>query len=208
MNFFSPRSGGQFTPAGGGQLKPAEHGQLKPANSGQFHRRIHLHREYSEKDIDVLSFGRKYDLLHDKIVDDMLCNGKKYFYEKNKGEIIFKDRKDFTDGLSRTKVSVCIPSCITHPERSGNISTMTVRYLQSMASKCLVLGYMPDEMEELFDYNPIVELDINNPSKQILSILENFTSYIPLIERNYQIVVDNHTWRDRWSSIKNILHNS
>jgi hypothetical protein len=165
-------------------------------------------KDYSEKDIDVLSFGRKYDLLHEKIVNDMQCSGKKYLYEKKKGEIVFKDRQDFIDGLSRTKISICIPSCITHPERSGNISTMTVRYLQSMVSKSLVLGYLPEEMKELFDYNPIVELDIHNPSKQILSILENFNNYIPLIERNYQVVVDNHTWKSRWSRIKQILPNS
>jgi hypothetical protein len=156
----------------------------------------------SEKDIDVLAFGRKYDDLHHRIVDGLSRKKLNYLYETEKGHIIFPKREDFIDGLARTKISICIPSNITHPERSGGISTMTVRYLQSMAAKCLILGYLPKEMEELFDYNPIIELDMNDPLHQILEILKNYSHYQPLIDRNYDYVRNNHTWHHRYQVIK------
>jgi hypothetical protein len=71
-------------------------------------------------------------------------------------------------GLANSKISICVPSDITHPERTGNISTITNRYLQSMASKCLILGKLPHDMLHLFDYNHIIEIDEENPVLQIV----------------------------------------
>lgn len=158
-----------------------------------------------KKDIDLLALGRKYDLYHNQIVD--FCGSRKisYLYEKIKGQLIFPTRDEFIDGLARTKISVCIPSNITHPERAGEIETMTIRYLQSMASKCLVLGAAPKEMIKLFGYNPIVEIDWENPKEQIISILENYETYLPLIEKNYTNVLLHHSWENRWQQIKKII---
>ncbi|WP_316796890.1 hypothetical protein [Pedobacter agri] len=166
----------------------------------------YLFKPYSEKDIDVLSFGRKYSLLHDRIVEGLKISNINYLYEKTPGQIVFNSREDFIDGLSRTKISICIPSNITHPERSGDISTMTVRYLQSMASKCLILGYIPLDMQNLFDYNPIIEIDMDNPLKQIKDILNNFETYLPLIEKNYAYIMENHSWTHRWLMVKDIIN--
>lgn len=162
-------------------------------------------RDYAEKDIDVLSFGRKYDELHDKIVEGLEKDGVNYLYEKEKGKIIFPDRAGFVDGLARTKISICVPSSITHPVRSGNIQTMTIRYLQSMAARTLIVGLMPEEMKRLFGHTPVVELYRNDPLGQIRDILANFSDYIPLIEKNYQAVQHHHTWAHRWQTIAGIL---
>jgi hypothetical protein len=162
-------------------------------------------KDYQNKDIDVLSFGRKFNRLHESIVDGLEASKIAYYYEKSAGEIIFSTRSAFIDGLARTKISVCIPSNITHPERAGTISTMTIRYLQSMASKCLIIGYLPEEMKELFNYNPIIELDINDPLKQIRDIISNYSDYIPLIEQNYDYVKTHHTWGNRWDKMNEIL---
>lgn len=159
---------------------------------------------HQNKKIDVLALGRKYDYYHLLIKDKLKELGITYLYEKEKGEIIFPTHTEFIEGLSNTKISICIPSSITHPERAGNIETMTVRYLQSMASKCLVLGHAPKEMVELFGYNPVLEIDYNDPVGQIQSILQNYDSYNHLIEKNYFVVVTNHTWQKRWEQIKSI----
>lgn len=161
--------------------------------------------DYKNKSIDVLSIGRKYDSYHNQIKEQLELNGRTYLYEKVKGEIIFPTRKEFIEGLSNSKISICIPSNITHPERAGSIETMTIRYLQSMLSKCLIVGHAPKEMIELFGYNPVIEIDYNCPAQQLNKILANFEEYIPLIEKNYANVVANHTWEDRWNSIKNIF---
>lgn len=162
-------------------------------------------KEYEHKDIDVLAFGRKFNKLHDLIVDGLNSDNIIYLYEEKPGHIIFPTREEFLNGLSRSKISICIPSNITHPERSGKISTMTVRYLQSMASKCLILGFMPEDMKDLFPYMPIINLDICNPLAQIKDIIKNYASYQELIEKNYNYTKENHSWLNRWLVIKKIL---
>jgi hypothetical protein len=161
--------------------------------------------DYAQKDIAVLAFGRRYDAYHEKIVGRLEEEGITYLYEKVIKAIVFPTRQDFIDGLARTKISICIPSSITHPEKAGKISTMTIRYLQSMASKCLIVGYMPDEMRSLFDYMPIVEIDDTDPAGQLIDILNNFDRYIPLIEKNYAYIRQHHTWEHRWKMIRSTL---
>jgi len=161
---------------------------------------------YEDKNIDVLALGRKYDKYHDEILPYFYNNPEKYLYEKVKSEIIFPTRLEFIEGIARSKISICVPSNITHPERSGNIETMTPRYLQSMVSKCLIIGHAPKEIITLFNYNPIIEIDFSNPLKQLDDILNNFSNYIPFIEKNYQEVLKFHTWNNRWLQIKEILN--
>ena len=160
---------------------------------------------YNKKDIEVLQFGRKYDYWHNLVVEGFKQQEISYMYEKIKGQLVFNSRADFLDGLGRTKVSVCFPMNITNIEISGGISTMTNRYFQSMVSKCLIVGIKPEEMNYLFDYEPVIQIDFNNPVEQILNILQNFSDYIPLIERNYQECITRHTWQNRWQLIRENL---
>lgn len=157
------------------------------------------------KDIDVLQLGRKYDRLHEAIRPVLEAKGTTYLYEKVKGEIVFPTREAFVDGLARTKISICVPSNITHPDRSGDIETLSVRYLQSMASKCLVVGHAPAELVSLFGYNPVIEIDMADPAGQILSLLDDFDAHTSLIERNYATVAQHHTWHHRWAMMAGIL---
>lgn len=166
---------------------------------------LYKYRNYNDREIDVLAFGRKFDNYHNHICNTLHKENKKYLYEKNRGEIIFPTRKDFINGLANTKISICFPGNQTHPFRSGGIETMTIRYLQSMASKCLIVGHAPEEMIELFGYNPVIEVDFNDPAKQILEILKNYYKYYDLIERNYNIVIQNHTLEKRWFEITKYL---
>jgi hypothetical protein len=157
---------------------------------------------YAQKDISVLAFGRRFDEYHEKIVGPLEAQKITYLYEKVFKAIVFPTRESFIDGLARTKISICVPSSITHPEKAGKISTMTIRYLQSMASKCLIVGYVPDEMKALFDYMPIIEIDMNDPAGQLVDILGNFDRYIPLIEKNYTYIREHHSWERRWQTIR------
>jgi len=162
-------------------------------------------RPYAEKDIDVLHLGRRYDPYHSQIVTALENHKKTYLYERQRGQVIFPTRGEFLDGLARSKISICVPCSITHPDRAGDIETMTMRYLQSMASKCLVVGHTPAEMIELFGYNPVIEIDKKNPDKQLLELLNRFDDYVPLIEKNYAAVTSEHTWHNRWQQIARII---
>lgn len=155
--------------------------------------------DYSKKDIDILQFGRKYENVHQDIVN----RNERFSYLYQKGsEKLFITNADFKQALARTKISLCFPATATHPEKAGGISTMTARYLQSMASKCLVVGIMPDEMKELFDYMPIVEINLDNPYRHLEDILEHYENYHGLIERNYECVRRFHSWGNRWQAMK------
>ena len=160
---------------------------------------------YNNKDIDVLEFGRKYDFYHALIREKLKDSGKVHLYEVKKGEVIFKTNEEFLKGLARSKITICVPSNVTHPERPEDISTMTLRYLQSMASKCLIVGIMPEEMKELFNYTPIIEIDLNDPAGQLIDLLNNFDSFIPLIEKNHEEVKSFHTWGIRTEKMLEII---
>jgi len=159
----------------------------------------------AERRIDVLQMGRRWDEYHDAIEE--FCRHQKliYVYEKQAGDIIFPTRAEFLDALASSKISICVPSSITHPARSGRIATMTWRYLQSMAARCLVVGRTPEEMKELFDYQPVIEIDMADPCGQLREILTNFPDYMPLIEKNYDYVKAHHQWPNRVQQIKRAL---
>lgn len=160
---------------------------------------------YPEKDIDVLELGRKYLKFHDKVARTLSENRMNHLYEEQPGKIIFPNRKSFIEGLARTRISICYPRSTTHPESAGIISTLTNRYLQSMVSKCLIVGESPSEIHHLFDYDPVVPIDLDNAETEIMNILNNFDSYIPLIEKNYRTVIESHRWENRWNSIKQLV---
>ncbi len=159
----------------------------------------------NERHIEVLQMGRRWDQYHDAIEEFCRRTNLVYLYEGQPGANIFASYQEYLEGLASSKISICVPSAITHPARSGKISTMTWRYLQSMAAKCLVLGRLPDEMHELFDYMPIIEIDMNDPFGQLANLLENYGSYLSLIERNYRYVHEHHQWVNRIEAMKRCL---
>ena len=116
-------------------------------------------------------------------------------------------RETFVDGLARSKISICFPLSMTNPDRSGGIETMTNRYLESMASKCLIVGHAPEEMIQLFGYNPVIEVDWHDPAGQLTFILNNYDNFLALVEQNYWLVVREHTWERRWTQILELLSN-
>ena len=139
------------------------------------------------------------------MTEPLRAAGRSYLYEAVQGEVLFPTPHSFVEALSRAKVSVCFPSSLTHPERSGCVETMTQRYLQSMASGCLVVGKMPGEMRELFGYEAVVDADMERPAEQLLEILASFDEYAPLIERNLSVVREHHSWARRWETIARCL---
>jgi hypothetical protein len=163
-------------------------------------------RPMDEKDIDVLQLGRKYDKLHEMILPVLEQNARSYLFEKVRGKIVFPTREEFLDGLARTKISICVPANITHPECAGPIEVLSTRYLQSMVSKCLVVGHAPTELVSLFGYNPVVEIDMRDPGGQILSLLDHLDAYASLIERNHETVTQHHTWNHRWAMMARVLY--
>lgn len=157
---------------------------------------------YDKKEIDIISFGRRYEEYHKKISPYVFDY--KYIYKKGENQL-FESHKDLAKSLAKSKISICFPYDVTHPQKAEGISKVTMRYFQSMVSKCLIVGKTPEDLKKLFDYNPVIEFDENNPGEQIIDILNNYKNYIPLIEKNYQEVITKHQYVNRVSEINKII---
>lgn len=156
-----------------------------------------------DRKIDLLQLGRRYEPVHKALIAD---SGLNYLYQKESGSLTFASQDLLKQGFADSKLSLCFPKTMTHPVESGGVETVTNRYFQSMASKCLVIGKAPQELIQIFGYNPVVELDLKDPLGHVKKILDNITDYESFIEHNYTILKRDHTWLNRWLFIRNEIN--
>jgi hypothetical protein len=155
---------------------------------------------HTDRSIDVLQVGRQWRWYHEQIVGYCRAHGIRYVHPRAceaSAPPLFPSRAAFVAGLSRSRICICVPRSVTDPEQTGEVTTMTSRYLQAMSSRCLVLGLCPDEMKDLFGYVPVIEIDRQDPGGQLRALMARFEDYLPLIERNYETVLRHHQWTHR-----------
>ena len=155
----------------------------------------------SERSIDVLELGRRWDEYHDKIVAPLARGERVHKFQAGPGQIIFPTMEELVAGLGDAKVSICFPSSLTHPRRSGHVETVTHRYFESIASRCVIVGRCPRELADLFGYNPVVEADRNDPAGQIEAILRDPAAHAERVERNYRRLMEVGTWEVRVATL-------
>ena len=146
---------------------------------------------------DVLELGRKYDEWHDAVEPVLISAGARHLFEETPGALVFQDPQAMVRGLADSRISVCFPSSITHPARSGSVSTMTQRYLESLASGCLILGRAPDELVKFFGFDPVVSTSVSDPAEQLMEMLRNIERYQPLVDRARSRVLAIGDWSSR-----------
>jgi len=150
-----------------------------------------------ERTIDVLELGRRSAPYHDAIVAPLARSGRVHKFEPTPGMIIFPTFEELVAGFADAKVSVCFPSSMTHPQRSGDVETITHRYFESMAAGCVVVGRAPRELIDLFGYNPLIEADMSDPARQVDAILRDIDAHAELATRNRARVMEIGTWDAR-----------
>lgn len=149
------------------------------------------------KTIDILAFGRKLESYHQSLLQG-LPDGISYHHEW------LDTREDFITAMGAAKMVINFPRSVT--DKTMDVDALTMRYFQSIASKALVLGHCPPILEELFGYNPMVTVDLNDPCGQIKTILSNFSDYQSLIEKNYEMLINHHTYSHRWEQMKAFIN--
>jgi hypothetical protein len=163
-------------------------------------------RPLCERTIGVLEMGRRHDSWHEAVSAALEASSKhRHVYARSRDELVFADEPALRDGFSNTVVSVCFPSSITHPMRSGLVETMTHRYLESMASGCLMVGHAPSELVDLMGFNPVVEVDWSAPADQLLDILSSPQRWQPHVDRVLQQVLEVGDWSARVRDIRAAL---
>jgi len=159
----------------------------------------------AERSIDVLELGRRLESLHQQIAQPLAESKRVHRFAKRPGQMIFPRFVDLVSGFAQTRLSVCFPGSVTHKDWAGNIETVTYRYFESMASKCIVYGSCPGELRDLFGYDPVINADLQNPYSQIDDILRQIDSYQELVDRNYQRLLEVGTWDSRTKAMLEIL---
>lgn len=154
-------------------------------------------RPLSERDIDVLELGRRWEELHRQIAKPLRDRGHTHLYQPDTTTLVFPDFPAFVDGIGRSKTVVCIPGARTHPLRYGGDSLLTMRYLEAMASGALPIGEMPEELVHLAGYDPGVSLLVDEPGLKIIELLDRFDQYMDLIHRNSESVASWGSWEAR-----------
>lgn len=145
----------------------------------------------------VLELGRRHDAWHQATIETTSSNGIVHLFEEARGKVIFPTRVELVHGLAESAVSVCFPRSMTDPSGANGVESLTQRYLESMASGCLILGHSPADLTALFGYNPLIEVDWDDPAKQLLSILSNIDSFQALVERNLCRLREVGDWSQR-----------
>jgi hypothetical protein len=162
-------------------------------------------KPWAQRDIDVLEMGRRLDHYHDKIADRLAQSNRIHLYDHGTEKGIFPGRPDLVDGLSRTRILISFPRSQTHPEVAGTVETVTYRYFQAMASKCLIVGHAPQELIDLYGYNPVIEVHPEQEYQQLDWVLHNLDSLKGLAERNYARLLEVGTWKCRVEQVLDVL---
>lgn len=164
------------------------------------------------REIDIIEMGRRMSQYH-QILVEMLKKGKiNKLINSNihadgtlNDKHVFYTNEELRGLMSNSKIMICFPQCDTNPLRAGDIETLTQRYWEAMLSRCLIIGRAPKELLDVVGYNPVVNVDWNNPEVQLVDILNNIQSYQNLVDRNYKVAKNNADWSFRMETIKKSL---
>lgn len=145
-------------------------------------------RPLTARAIHLTEMGRRMRPFHNKVRKPLAEAGKVHAYT-SQGPNAWRlgmTAEELRRGLADTAVLACFPKTLTHPQADPGVETVTLRYFEGMGSGCLIYGHAPDELVDLFGYNPVVEMDANDPVGQFFSLLDQLPSYQPLVDRNLQ----------------------
>jgi hypothetical protein len=160
-------------------------------------------KELNDRHIDVLEFGRT----NEKVFKAALPYGIKHICTMQDGKYIYTSEELFR-AMGEAKVTLTLPRSITQPETAGDIETLTQRYWECMLSRIVMVGHAPKELIEFIGYNPVIEIDYENPNGQICNILQHINDYIGLTNKNRETALLKGDWLARMQGINVFLTQS
>lgn len=159
-----------------------------------------------DRPYDVFDMGRRHDEYH-KILDNLesqgVINGLKTSNSMSKTNA-WLPFEEILKTIACCKVMICFPRCDTNPRAVG-VETLTQRYWEAMLCRCVIVGRAPQELVDLYGYNPVVEVDWSNPETQISEMLANISAYQSLVDKNYEMALKMADWKYRIPAIKDFL---
>lgn len=159
----------------------------------------------SRRSIDVLELGRSLAKFHQSVAQSLAKKGVRHVYAGSLGRTLFPTRQDLIRAMAQTRLNVCFPGTMTHPELFGGLETATYRYFESFASKCVVLGHAPAELIDLFGFNPVIECDLDHAAEQIFGLLDDIDGLQAHADRVHARFLEVGTWQVRARAIADAL---
>lgn len=162
--------------------------------------------------LDVLELGRNYPSYHDRIAGNLREGVSHRSALEGSHTPIFPDKADLRAGLANAKIQICFPKSITHPEQAPDggagargLETVTQRYFEAIASGSLIVGHGPQELVDLFGYNPVIAADLDSPVEQLHDLLDHIEDQQEFVGRNLARLREVGTWDARVAEMLAIL---
>lgn len=173
-------------------------------------------KNLKERDVDVYEMGRGMPRYHELLLQgNKVGIIKKLLYNRTnpdgslkKDGLVFKTFVDLRESLSSIKAITCFPMVDTNPEKAGGLETLTQRYWEAMLSRCLMIGRAPKELIDLIGYNPVINVDWENPLEQLREIFDNIESYQQLVNKNFEIAQNKSSWEGRVKDVLLVLESN
>ena len=143
-----------------------------------------------DREIDFLEYGREIDHIVKYSVTDKI----NYVRGKRNGKPVFS-QQELVENLANSKVVAAYTKKWTNPEQAGDIDTLTQRYWECMLSGSIMIGHAPKELVDLIGYNPVIEVDRENPDEQLMNVLANITDYQELADKNRISAIKYGDWK-------------
>lgn len=159
-----------------------------------------------------MQMGRRNDDLHEKILSYLNKHGLEdnrdnYVYRKEKSEQIYPDINELAYEIGKTKYFVCVPKIYENFKRTGNISDTICRYYEGMACKTMPIGMKPETFDELFPYKAMISFNDDEDFDEQIEYYESHEDeYNEMIEKNYEYVINHHSWGNRVKQILEIIN--
>ena len=152
------------------------------------------------RSIDLLEFGRS----NAKVLGGVDMTGIRHVSTLQHGRYIFSNEALF-QAMGNARITLCLPRSVTHPELAEGVETLTQRYWEAMLSGMLIVGHAPQELVDIVGYNPVIELDVQAPARQIAQLLAHIADYQPMVDRNREVALAKGDWKQRISELMHRL---
>lgn len=111
-----------------------------------------------EKDVLAFWMGRRYEPLHEALVDYAARTGLEYRFSRRPGE--FPEPEDLGRMASRSRFFLVTPPDLDKASKTGGYSPLVMRYMEGLAAGAQLVGVLPrsGEYENMLPMDAIVQV--------------------------------------------------
>lgn len=153
-----------------------------------------------DRSIDYLEFGRCSTVIDSAKLTPLI----KVLSSRNEHGAL-ATREQLIDALSDSKITIAFTRQDNQPDIAQGIDTLTQRYWECMLSGVVIIGRAPQELIDLIGYDPVIPLDMENPSKQFTEVLSHIEDYQELVDTNRRSALEFGDWKGRIKMIQEWL---